>query len=229
MTSAPSHSDSTGLNSSRRHRHPLRRAPRPGRHQGPGRDLAGWECVIWRGNLTLRIKGFRAVSTPIGVESARRITTMTDLLSASALLIGKPCVAAVLWAWPLPVLMLDRISGKKVMETTGSDLGHAPPPRTGVLKSRACNAMTGAVSNSVCWSDESKRGNALGRLDWHKRPSTGETSRNVCNEQETGCHIDKMLRSRSEGRLDDTATHSCRSFWLVPDQVRRGSLPMMQG
>lgn len=40
---------------------------------------------------------------------------MTDLLSASALLIGKPCVAAVLRAWPLPVLMLDRICGKKLV------------------------------------------------------------------------------------------------------------------
>ena len=35
--------------------------------------------------------------------------TMTGLLSASALLIGKPCVAAGLGAWPLPVSMLDRI------------------------------------------------------------------------------------------------------------------------
>ena len=52
---------------------------------------------------------------------------MTDLLSASALLIGKPCVTAVLRAWPLPVLMLDRISAKKVMKTTESDLRHALP------------------------------------------------------------------------------------------------------
>ena len=29
--------------------------------------------VIRRGNLTLRIKGFQAVSTQIGVESARRM------------------------------------------------------------------------------------------------------------------------------------------------------------
>ena len=52
---------------------------------------------------------------------------MTDLLSASALLIGKPCVAAVLRAWPLPVLMLDRICGKKVVYARKKHLCNSIP------------------------------------------------------------------------------------------------------
>ena len=52
------------------------------------------------------------------------------------------------------------------MEASGNDLGQTPPRRTDMLKSRACDTMTGAGRNSVGWSEESKGSNALGMLGW---------------------------------------------------------------
>ena len=71
------------------------------------------------------------------------------------------------------------VRGKKVVEATGSDLGQAPPRGMSMLRSRGCDAMKGAGRNSARWSDESKGGNDLGRLDWHQRPWADEASRNA--------------------------------------------------
>ena len=49
-----------------------------------------------------------------------------------------------------------------------------------MLKSRACDAMTGAGGGFSEWSNESRGGNGLGRRDSGRLSLLGEKSRNMC-------------------------------------------------
>ena len=90
---------------------------------------------------------------------------MTDTLDAADGLTGKPNVAAGFRAWHRPVSMLNRISGKKVVEAVRLDLGQTEPPRAGVLKSCGCDAKTGAGGSFSRGSSDSRERNGLARSD----------------------------------------------------------------
>ena len=60
-----------------------------------------------------------------------------------------------------------------------------------MLKSRGRDGMTGTGRNSARWSDASKGGNDLGRLDCHQRLLGGETRRSACEGRTT-----VLLRAR---------------------------------
>ena len=81
-------------------------------------------------------------------------------------------------AGPLPTGMPNRISGKEVLEAIRIDAGQTRPPRSGVLKSRGCDAMTGAGGSLSGRSSESRERNGLGRSNPDRCTPLGKKSRN---------------------------------------------------
>ena len=49
-----------------------------------------------------------------------------------------------------------------------------------MLKSHACDAMTGAAGDYAGWCEEAKGGNGVRRLGASRRLADNETSRNMC-------------------------------------------------
>ena len=111
---------------------------------------------------------------------------MTDTLDATEGVTGKPNVAAGFRAWHRPISMLNRICGKEVVEAVRIDAGQTRPPRSGMLKSRGCDAMTGADGSLSRRSSESRERNGLGRTDPDRCTPLGKTGRNDMNMRIAG-------------------------------------------
>ena len=109
--------------------------------------------------------------------------TMTDPPGFTALLPGNPNVTEGLWAWLLPSWIRDCISGKEVMEALRIDAGQTRSPRSGVLKSRGCDTMTGASESISRWGSELRERNGLGRPDAGWCTPLGKSGRNVTEDQ----------------------------------------------
>ena len=117
--------------------------------------------------------------------------TMTDPPGFTALLPGNPNVTDGLWVWLLPSWIRDCISGKEVVEAVRIDAGQTRPPSSGMLKSRGCDAMTGAGGSLSGRSIELRERNSLGRSDPDHCTPLGKTSRNMTKLR---------LHMRQEGR-----------------------------
>ena len=100
-------------------------------------------------------------------------------LDAGALRSGKRSETGGLRGEPVPVSMPGCIRGKKVVEEVRIDLGQMRPPRSAMLKSRGCDAMTGAGGSFSGRSSESRERNGLGRSDPDRCTPLDKTGRNM--------------------------------------------------
>ena len=88
-------------------------------------------------------------------------------------------------AWRLAAWMRDCITGKQVVEAVRIGAVQTRPMRSGVLKSRGCDAMTGAGGSLSGRSSESWERNGLGRSDPDRCTPQGKTDRNLSDGRET--------------------------------------------
>ena len=134
---------------------------------------AGWRSWPWAG------RRFRPGTPRIHpMWKSADYDTMTDLPGFTALLPGNPNVTDGLRAWLLPSWIRDCISGKEVMEALRIDAGQTRSPRSGVLKSRGCDTMTGASESISRWGSELRERNGLGRPDAGWCTPLGKSGRN---------------------------------------------------
>ena len=80
--------------------------------------------------------------------------TMTDTLQDPRPSLGRPKATAGLGTTPRPGRMQHRVFGKKVVEAVRIDAGQTLLPGSGMLKSRGCDAMTGASGSFSEWSSK---------------------------------------------------------------------------
>ena len=74
-----------------------------------------------------------------------------------------------------------------------------------MLKSRGCDAMTGAGGSFLGWGSESRERNGLGRSASGRCAPIGKTSRNV-KTAASACDTDDLDRDRLQGLLEAVAT-----------------------
>ena len=84
-----------------------------------------------------------------------------------------------------------------------------------MLKSRACDAMTGAGGGFSEWSNESRGGNGLGRRGSGRLSVLGETGRNMNEGRRT------TASGKSQAWLDEVAATAGSLAWTTWTSCRR--------
>ncbi len=89
-----------------------------------------------------------------------------------------------------------------------------------MLNSCNCDMMTEASDRFSAQNIKASAHTGLDRPVSDRPTPVAEKSRNVCDKQETGRYIDKILWSRSDARSDDPATRDLLLPKLMSGEIR---------